>query len=565
VKSIRNLLGDRKRSQRGSVLSGVLIITAFLSILGGALMNELTTGFLLSRVMVNRVNAQATVNSAVEIAIDQIQTAGRTDCPTLAPLAQFNNLDSTVSYEQCVVVPHDGSTPIQVASGNAFDVDATRLGANLGRNGYLVADHGGQVSLFDFGQRAWSRHWSLPSVGKVSAPPTAMLDSSYTPAILNVLVPLDRAPKVCPNSGCVALLSEGSATVQCYMNTSEAMSASPIAAKNITNLAYMGDDRGNLYAFTTSGGGQGGDGQGDYQGGNGGNGTSSCQQIGTASVGEQIVGLFARPNSRKFTDEIYVVTKSGLVRHFTFNQTPGSLPGFTERPATQLNWSKAVGVAQDAATARLAVTFAGGGISTVQVQSDYSPLEIAHANLGGSIAKAPYWCRCPSGDLIGTGLKNGTLDVRTADLKQLWTFSAPKGVGISATPGAAAGTWFFAADDGFLYEVLAPGTGTQVLPSATRSAVTSIAKVSMGGPITSSPIVDSCPVGICVYLGTTGSLGGGQALLTEVDTHSVSLTACVSVAAACQTGNPQLWVSAEVGNLYSQRAVRVRGWSYYSG
>jgi hypothetical protein len=59
VNKLRALLADGRLSQRGSVLSGVLIITAFLAIISGALMTELSTNFLLSNALVNRVSTEA--------------------------------------------------------------------------------------------------------------------------------------------------------------------------------------------------------------------------------------------------------------------------------------------------------------------------------------------------------------------------------------------------------------------------------------------------------------------------------------------------------------------------
>src|SRR5205807_10660567 len=54
VKAIRGMLADRRRRQNGSVLSAVLILVAFLAIISGALMTELSTNFLLSHALVNR-------------------------------------------------------------------------------------------------------------------------------------------------------------------------------------------------------------------------------------------------------------------------------------------------------------------------------------------------------------------------------------------------------------------------------------------------------------------------------------------------------------------------------
>jgi len=67
--AIRSLLGDRRRAQQGGVLSGVLIMVTFLAIIAGALMTELSTHFLISHVLVNRVGNEATVNSAMELAL----------------------------------------------------------------------------------------------------------------------------------------------------------------------------------------------------------------------------------------------------------------------------------------------------------------------------------------------------------------------------------------------------------------------------------------------------------------------------------------------------------------
>ncbi|HXJ49556.1 MAG TPA: hypothetical protein VNF91_10345, partial [Candidatus Acidoferrum sp.] len=74
------LLRDRQRSQRGSVLSAVLIMVAFLAIISGAITTELSTSFLLSQNLLNRVNTESTVNSAAELGIDQLQGIQLTTC-----------------------------------------------------------------------------------------------------------------------------------------------------------------------------------------------------------------------------------------------------------------------------------------------------------------------------------------------------------------------------------------------------------------------------------------------------------------------------------------------------
>src|SRR5207245_10049118 len=71
--AILALLKDRRRSQRGSVLSGVLIMTAFIAIISGALMTELSTNFLLSHTLLNRAANEATDSSAADLSLSQRQ------------------------------------------------------------------------------------------------------------------------------------------------------------------------------------------------------------------------------------------------------------------------------------------------------------------------------------------------------------------------------------------------------------------------------------------------------------------------------------------------------------
>src|SRR6266849_6467888 len=111
VNVLRALLADRRRSQRGSVLSGVLIIVAFLAIIAGALMTELSTNFLLSNALVNRVGTEATVNSAAELALSQLQnTALNSGCPTPSAVT-LNGQTAAVSVVSCAPVVDQRSLP----------------------------------------------------------------------------------------------------------------------------------------------------------------------------------------------------------------------------------------------------------------------------------------------------------------------------------------------------------------------------------------------------------------------------------------------------------------------
>ena len=64
MRHLQLLLHDGRRRQRGSVLSGLLIIVAFLAILIGGLLTELTSSFVLSRDQMTRVKTEATVATA---------------------------------------------------------------------------------------------------------------------------------------------------------------------------------------------------------------------------------------------------------------------------------------------------------------------------------------------------------------------------------------------------------------------------------------------------------------------------------------------------------------------
>ena len=55
MRELKQLLRDRRRRQRGSILSGILIIVVFLTLLIGGLLTELTGSFTVSRALVTRV------------------------------------------------------------------------------------------------------------------------------------------------------------------------------------------------------------------------------------------------------------------------------------------------------------------------------------------------------------------------------------------------------------------------------------------------------------------------------------------------------------------------------
>lgn len=563
MKRLFALQRERKRSQRGSVLSGVLIITAFLSIIGGALMTELSTGFLLSRVMVNRVNTQATVSSAAELALDQLQGTPRdVQCPALNPTLSLNGQTAAVNYTlgrdlSCALVTDSQwlTTKTPLATWSPFTIDGAHVQLRGLRDAYLVSGVNGEVSVYDVFQT--SLLWSRRLGGTLSGPPIEMLDQANQQPGITTLVPLlnpnDRgiSPNCDPSRRCVAALIEyppGAPRLQCFMSSIGSVKAPPAASRRITNLVYFGDDAGNLYAYTTTGS-NGGDGEGNWQGGNGGGGGNCSQRGATAVVpgAQPVRGVVALRGSTQWTDEVYVLTDSQLVAY------TASLSGLSRVATRSLQRSGAVGLAVDSALgtapARIAISFQGGAVQTWQIGANYAMSRIAEIGLGAGITSAPYWS---PGNLIGVGLINGTLNVLDPGLTSVWTYA---GAGpISTTPATDPfGDWFFGDDTSF-YKLHPPSAG--------GTAMRIVTSIRLGETTGSSSIVGGCATGVCAYLGTLSS----HLYMIPFDARSVTLTACLSDASpTCSGANPRLWVNAEVGDMGSQRTVRVKGWSYYSG
>jgi hypothetical protein len=195
----------------------------------------------------------------------------------------------------------------------------------------------------------------------------------------------------------------------------------------------------------------------------------------------------------------------------------------------------------------------------VQIDAGANMSPAASGQVPGGIGGAPYWCKCPASgpqNLIGVGADNGTLYVLNPNLTVYAAYSG--GSAIRTAPAAdGAGNWYFAADDGQLYEVQKPAPGPIMTLAATFG--------SAGGPIRSSPILGSCPAGICVYLGSVDA----NAYLISLDARSAVLTGCISTGPApgwpCSTGvNPRVWARVEVGVSGNPQAVHIQGWSYYS-
>jgi hypothetical protein len=506
-------------------------------------MTELSGNFLLSRNLQARVASQATVNSAMELALSRLgTTAISAGCPGAGPVA-LNGLTAVTSFRECEPVADSGSPPFtQIASSSPFNVDGTHavLGAS-GVNDYLVGDAGGNVFDYAFGHTSG---WRVALGGSIQAPPTAITDPSGPPDV-STLVPVNgpTAGSGCTSQRCVALLSgqPGSApSLKCYMVAAATVSASPAQGRNFPSVVYFGDGNGDLYAFDPTEDG-------------------ACAQSAaiTSSSGPGIVAGPVVFPSGSSSDAIYAIASDGsssrLIR-YTYNGGGGG--DLDQATTLALPAASVQGIALDQTglPARMAITFAGGTVAIVQINTNFSMSLQSSVNLGTSIADAPYWCHCPGGaDVIGVGGQNGSLYLLDSSLNTLATLPAG-GPAIATTPQSdGVGDWFFGGSDGYLYE-------------AQRGLVSSNIDVvhrygPFAGAIGSGTQVGACAAGLCVYLGSVNN----AAYVVRLDARDAVITACLSTAPpACSGVNPRLWASVQVGETGRLQTVHIEGWSYYS-
>jgi hypothetical protein len=541
MKAIRALLNDRRRSQRGSVLSGVLIIVAFLAIISGALMTELSTNFLLSNNLQNRVQTQATVSSAAEVALNQLQaTPLNAACPNPTQVS-VNGQTAAASIVSCVSVI-DSRSPqsfTRVASSNPFRTDGT-LAQPAGLNDYLVGDSGGTVLDYTFGQTA--ARWRVPLGGTVTGTPLAMADPSSGGQFLD-LVPAS-GPVCDPAPFCISVLSDDGSRAQprqqCVIAAQAQVMTQPAVGRNNPRFAFAGDTAGRLYAVDTGG---------------------TCDVESTATAdGPIVAGPVVFPCSSgcggRRTDWVFVISSSGgssELEAFTFSSSQLLPAG-----GLSLGLSGPIGLDVEASTlpSRIAITFAGGQVALVQIDGGGNMTSPpVRRPIQGGISAAPFWCRCPGSpsNLVGVAGNNGTLYVYQPDANMSLYAKYVGGSAIRTSPVAdAAGSWYFAADDGHLYEVQKAGGTTMTLAASFGSA----------GAFRSSPILAPCRLDICIYLASTDA----KAYLVDLDARDVVMTVCLgTVSGGCSGVNPRLWTSVEIGVANNPQAVHVQGWSYYSG
>ena len=571
MKELGLVVKDRRRRQRGSVLSGLLIIIAFLAILLGSIMSELTSSFLVSRALVTRVQREATVTSGVEVGIHQLQSSA---APAVCArdsrgpwFASVNGLQAAVTQSCTAIVPDLSQS---LASGS-YAVDGIH-DTTAGRDRYLVGNASGRLYSYGFGQTAPA--WSIALGGAVTAPPAVVRDSSYA----DLLVPVAQPGGGC-SGHCVAVFDDrgGTPTLRCNAPTPAVVRVQPAAetaagAPLFPNYGFVADSGGNLSVFNVDE-------------------DSNC-------ILEVVAGLDGMPAGQPLvfpgtvtthqhdtttSEEVFLVvtgTRGTTLEHWRYSEMIA-----TDKEGTSTITLRQVGtlvvpagpnavgyavssrVPNAGAQLTLAVATAGGGVAlariTVGSGPTYSISAAGSAVLPGAIARPPYWCRCPGQDLIGVGSLNGILYVLDAGLGLRWQYDgqATGRPAIVTTPAADAnGDWYFGADDGYVYDVEVPTAGQQMFNAA---------RFGPGGAIRSSPVVggaaNGCSTGPCLYFGSSPA---GTYFVQVGSTRIMDLRACVSAGSGSTecVASPRLWARVEVGSpsIVGGSGVYVQGWSYYT-
>lgn len=548
--AVRRLLLDRRQAQRGSVLSGVLIMVAFLAIISGALATELSTNFLLSRNAADRVVSEATVNSAMELVLSQLQDTQTTPlfngCPSIGSLA-LNGSTAVPAFASCYPVI-DSESPQQldgVASGTGhFLSDPTHAFVPGAVNAFLDGDTKGNLVAIRNGSTVPG--WSVPLGGEIVGAPQAMPDVN-TPNGVSYLAPVTNPSNGAANgcsTNCVALLSgsgSGQPAFTCLMKASGPVTSQPAAGLAFPADAYFGDQSGDLLAYSALSGQSGSCDQEDAE--------SISTDVGASS--QVVAGPFViKASGKKPVDEVYVIVAAGsqgYLVHYTYSLVSGGQAGFSFAGKMQLP-----GVGSGAAfqvstptmpNPTIAIAFTNGEVGLVQVQPGYSTTLLSTRMLPAAIADAPFWSA--SGQL---GVAAGsTLYVLDSNLNVLSSFAAP--ASIATTPAAdAGGDWFVGTSSGYLYEVQRVGTSAQMVQTASYGGA---------GDLTSSPLALPCSIGICVYTASSD----GSIYFAGLDARDAIVDSCLG---PCGSSSFGLRAVVEVGSAASPRTVHVQGWSYYS-
>jgi hypothetical protein len=571
MRAVMTKLERRRRSQRGSVLSGLLIIVAFLSILGSALMSEISSQFLMTRNVVDQVRAQATVEAGMENAIAQLQDRVvpfrcSTDQPSPIGPITVNQQWAAANQISCRQIVPDVARGLQ---GGAFTIDGTHISIGA-HNVYLVADQSGNLYSYRFGQTGplWQR--SLGST--VTGPPNEM---AYGGHYLEAT----------PTGSSVSLVNDfgTSASVICSMPASAPVRsrAGFGAGTAFPSYTFFGDDAGVMHVYDpgcaapTPGsaalGGRAVSGPLVLPG------TVTTNQsngpcLGNGGGGEQLITTT--------TAQVFVLVSnssgSALVDLTFAEDSTGSNTQacwFTNNRQS-LSFGNATGLSfyTNGGTHVAAISFGGGQLQLASITAvsahgqssgfTYSMSRGQSVSPGGSFSHAPSWS--PDGSEVGAG--NGqSLFVFDSGLKQVFRYDGQATVDTSPAADIH-GDWYFGADDGYVYDVEPPAPGAAEMFKAAR--------VGLGGQVQSSPVVgspaDGCAGNVCLYFGdaSKGSyfvqIGNIRVMqLRSCMASSTSSTSCVTISA----NNPSLWARLEVGDpTYMQgRSVNVIGWAYSNG
>ncbi len=353
--AVRALLKDRRRSQRGSVLSGVLIMTAFIAIISGALMTLLSGSFLLSRDLMNQAENEATVNSSIELSLNRLQgTQLYYACPALNPVS-LNNRTAVPALASCWPDVREAQKFRRLGGGSVpFYFDGAHAQAN-GLNEYVVGDSRGNVFDYPFGSTA--SRWTLSLAGTLTASPLVIGNPSVSGQLVDIF-PM-QGSACSPSANCIDVRSDNNSSSPPSQRCTIAASFGPVVSTPGAGAANAGfvyyGDGSQLQVSDLSG--------------------VDCDAISSVTIpGNQPVA--AGPVAFQCTggcgntsDEVYAVasnnTSSRLVwyRYGNGLSSAGSLP---------LPWANVAGIAASGTSlpASLAITFAGGGIALVQLASN---------------------------------------------------------------------------------------------------------------------------------------------------------------------------------------------------
>ena len=539
----------------------------FLSILGGALLNEISGQFLLTKTLANRIATEATVNSSVETAIGDLQlrvsnatvpSRCSTDRATPVPAVTLNGQSATVSpLPSCLAIVPDVVS--QLATGT-YLVDGTLATVNGGAT-YLAAASNGVLSAYTVGQT--TPRWSVRAGSGITGP-----------------VGQSGATTLVPVGSGVAYVDDRTASLQCTMHAAGPVTSRP-GLENppsgqpayFPSYAFFGDTTGlNAQAF---------------------NGRTCTQMAFGLTAGSVVGGPLVltgtvttsngggegNERSTTTTVELFAIVNGGgsshLV-HFSYQETRGAQNSSVLTPvdSVSLPFAVASGVAFagttpiDRQSIRMAITSTSGQVALAQITArnrqsgwTYTISSVGQAvSLGGSFQRPPYWRHVLQGgvslDEIGAANTNGHLYVLDANnnLATRWHYDGSSPINTTPAPDSS-GTWYFGADDGFVYDVEPPASGAVMFMAA---------RFGPGGQVHASPSVAGCGRRVCIYFGM-GSGGSYFAQIGDIRVMDLCARLASDAGGPCP-GKSRLWARVEVGDpTYVQgHGVQVIGWTYFT-